>query len=266
MPSAANDRRAVIVLPGAWGGFDWCNQIAALIAAHGRPALALPYFDWRGEYGLPKGIDEIPLEYARAAAERLHAEPGVDPSWTSVIGMSKGAEFALAWASHDPTVDELIALSPTLYAWESVREDGTPPARSSWTFDGSPLPFLHFNADEEFYETLDKTLLQKFHDKAVEEAPEDTPARLPVERITARTLMISQEGDTLWPASHMGAEIARVIHDAGTGVQAEHVTVPGRGHAMFVAGVPANGVDASARINGIAQTEIWSHIREFLRI
>ncbi|WP_201612665.1 acyl-CoA thioester hydrolase/BAAT C-terminal domain-containing protein [Gulosibacter hominis] len=265
-PAQGHDNRAVVVIPGAWGGFDWCNQIAALIASHGRPALALPYFDWRAEYGLPTGIDRIPLEYAQEAVRRLHAKPGIDPNWTSVIGMSKGAEFALAWASHDPSVDELIALSPTLYAWESVRENGTPPARSPWSFHGEPLPFLDFDADEEFYETLDKTLLQKFHDKAVEEAPSDTPARLPVELIKARTLLISQESDTLWPASRMGAEIVQAMQQSGAGAQVEHHIVPGRGHAMFAAGVPANDVDTSARINGLAQTAIWAQVREFLQI
>ncbi|WP_338569680.1 acyl-CoA thioester hydrolase/BAAT C-terminal domain-containing protein [Arachnia propionica] len=265
-PTHIRNSRAVIVLPGAWGGFDWCNQIAALIASRGRPALALPYFDWRAEYGLPKAIEHIPLEYAQDAARRLHNESGIDPKGTSVIGMSKGAEFALAWASHDSSVNELIALSPTLYTWESVRENGKPPARSSWTFHGEPLPFLHFDADDEFYETLDKTLLQKFHDRAVQEAPPNTAARLPVERIKARTLLISQESDTLWPASLMGKEIIAAIQQAETGAQVEHQIVPGRGHAMFVAGVPANNVDSSARINGLAQTAIWSYIREFLQV
>ncbi|GAA3209537.1 acyl-CoA thioester hydrolase/BAAT C-terminal domain-containing protein [Oerskovia jenensis] len=265
-PAQSHDPRAVIVLPGAWGGFDWCNQMAALIAARGRPALALPYFDWRGEYGLPTGIAHIPLEYAQRAARRLHEEPGIDPHWISVIGMSKGAEFALAWASHDRRVNEVIALSPTLYAWESVREDGTPPARSSWTYAGRPLPFLHFDADAEFYETLDKTLLQKFHERAVAAAPDGSPARLPVEDITARTLLISQESDTLWPASSMGTQIAQAMDRARKGAQVEHVIAPGRGHAMFAAGVPANGVDASPRVNGLAQTEIWSHVRRFLQL
>lgn len=264
-PSTSRDPRSVIVLPGAWGGFDWCNQIAALIAARGRPALALPYFDWQAAYGLPASIDQIPLEYAQRAAHRLRSQPYVDPDHLSVIGMSKGAEFAIAWAAHDSSIDELIALSPTLHSWESVRENGTPPARSSWTFHGRPLPFLHFNADAEFYKSLDKTLLQKFHDQAVAAAPHDSPSRLPVQDISARTLLISQEADTLWPASRMGDEIARLMRAAGNG-KVEHIVVPGRGHAMFVAGVPANGIDASPRINGLAQTEIWSRVRGFLSI
>ncbi|RYC74170.1 hypothetical protein G112A_00276 [Candidatus Nanosynsacchari sp. TM7_G1_3_12Alb] len=263
-PISARDRRSVIVIPGAWGGYDWCNQIASLIAAHGRPALALAYFDWRAEDGLPSSIDSISLEYLQNAACRLHNETEVDSAWTGVIGMSKGAEYALAWASHDPDVDELVALSPTLYAWESVREGGTPPVRSSWTYGGRPLPFLRFDADQEFYDSLDKTLLKKFHDRAVKNASHGSSARLPVENIMARTLLVWQESDTLWPAGLMGMEIVRAMEESNKAALVKYVAAPGCGHAIFAAGVPANNVDASCRINGIAQTKIWCNVRRFL--
>ena len=64
----------------------------------------------------------------------------------------------------------------------------------------------------------------------------------------------------------MGAEIVQAMQQSGAGAQVEHHIVPGRGHAMFAAGVPANDVDTSARINGLAQTAIWAQVREFLQI
>ncbi|WP_180342421.1 acyl-CoA thioester hydrolase/BAAT C-terminal domain-containing protein [Actinomyces wuliandei] len=266
IPSHSVDSRGVLVVPGAWGGLDWSNQVAAIIASHGRPAMALAYFDWQAEFGLQNRIENVPLEYLTKASGLLRSMPCADSGWITVIGMSKGAEYVMAWASFGGQVDEIIALSPSLYTWESVRLDGEAYAQSSWTLEGEPLPFLCFDADEEFYRTLDKTLLQKFHERAVSDAGMDSPARIPVERISARMLLIAQAEDTLWPASSMAGNIVSIRMRHSSGADVERVVVPGRGHAMFVSGVPANGVDASSRENGLAQTEVWSRILRFLDI
>ncbi|MBN1222548.1 MAG: acyl-CoA thioesterase/BAAT N-terminal domain-containing protein, partial [Candidatus Aminicenantes bacterium] len=64
---------AVIVTGGSGGGFLWSEQVAAVLASRGYAALAVAYFDYRGSYGLPNGLAEIPLEYFERSIQWLRA-------------------------------------------------------------------------------------------------------------------------------------------------------------------------------------------------
>jgi hypothetical protein len=64
LPPVGTPRHAgVLVFGGADGGMSQVYG-AALLAAHGYPALTVAYFDWPG---LPSALDEIPLEYFETA-------------------------------------------------------------------------------------------------------------------------------------------------------------------------------------------------------
>lgn len=66
------------VLPfgGAEGGMSQVYA-AALLAAHGYPALTVAYFDWPG---LPGHLVRIPLEYFETAGRIVAAQSGTDPA------------------------------------------------------------------------------------------------------------------------------------------------------------------------------------------
>jgi dienelactone hydrolase len=88
----------VLVFGGAEGGMSQ-TFTAALLAAHGYPALTVAYFDWPG---LPDQLQRIPLEYFVTAGRILASQPGVDPSHLLVMGYSRGSEAALLLADHFP--------------------------------------------------------------------------------------------------------------------------------------------------------------------
>jgi dienelactone hydrolase len=101
---------AVLVFGGSEGG-NSMYPAAALLAAHGYPALSLTYF---GVRGLPSQLVRIPLEYFARAVRVLRRLPGVDRRRIVVMGSSRGGELALLLASTFPRlIHGAIGLVPS---------------------------------------------------------------------------------------------------------------------------------------------------------
>jgi dienelactone hydrolase len=128
----------VVVWGGSEGGLgDGANE-AALLAAHGIPALALAYFD---EPGLPCNLESIPIEYFIRAIQWLRAQPDVDPRRVWIEAESRGTEPALLLAAARPDlVHGVIAASPGAVVGGS--NAGTCPTvgGTAWTLGGAPVP------------------------------------------------------------------------------------------------------------------------------
>ena len=123
-------RAAVLVIGGSDGGEP--DGIAALIASHGYPALALDYFRGRG---LPRELSRIPLEYFGRALRWLGRRRGVDARQLVVYGISRGGEGALLIGATFPRlVHGVIALVP------SDLVNGAFGGVSSWTRHGRDVP------------------------------------------------------------------------------------------------------------------------------
>ncbi len=133
LPANTSVRRpALLVFGGSEGGLR-TGPAAALLAAHGYPALALAYF---GAPGLPATLTKVPLEYFAKALALLRAQPGVDPDHVLVQGTSRGGEAALLVGSTYPDlVHGVVAGVP------SSRIEPTPHRLDSpaWTLHGRPL-------------------------------------------------------------------------------------------------------------------------------
>src|SRR4051812_34823074 len=94
----AHEKRvpAVFVLGGSEGGISYARQLGRHFAANGFASLCLAYFN---ADGLPRRLEEIPLEYFQRAITWLRAHPKIDSTRIGVFGPSKGAEAALLIAS-----------------------------------------------------------------------------------------------------------------------------------------------------------------------
>lgn len=130
--------QTVLVLGGSTGGFAWSEQMASVLASRGYGALALSYFDFRGRNGVPRRLEEIPLEVLKEALEWLREETGLKTA--GILGISKGAEAALLTASHFPDrIGAVAAYVPSAYVFEGVYT-GKWRNRSSWSLAGTPCP------------------------------------------------------------------------------------------------------------------------------
>ena len=122
LPPPGTPRHAgVLVFGGAEGGMSQVYG-AALLAAHGYPALTVAYFDWPG---LPSALDGIPLEYFETAGKILASQPQVDPAHVLVMGYSRGSEAALQLANDFPALFHGAVVYSPSWQVNAAQDDGT---------------------------------------------------------------------------------------------------------------------------------------------
>jgi dienelactone hydrolase len=131
MPRVRGRRSAVV----AFGGSEGRNSmfdVAATLARHGYPALALAYFH---EPGLPQELRDIPLEYFARAVRTLDRQPGVDRRHVVVMGHSRGGELALLLASTFPRlIHGAVGLVPSANVWPAPAAN-----LDAWTLHGKGI-------------------------------------------------------------------------------------------------------------------------------
>jgi dienelactone hydrolase len=144
LPPPGTPRHAgVLVFGGAEGGMSQVYG-AALLAAHGYPALTVAYFDWPG---LPPALDGIPLEYFETAGKILASQPQVDPAHILPMGYSRGSEAALLLADNFPKLFHgAVVYSPS----SEVNVAGDNQARAAWILgprvvDPGPIDVSHIS-------------------------------------------------------------------------------------------------------------------------
>jgi pimeloyl-ACP methyl ester carboxylesterase len=120
---------AVLAFGGSEGG-NSARYEAALLASHGFPALAIGYF---GAPGLPKNLENIPIEYFGRAIERLHQLTGRP---VVIMGYSRGSEAALLAAQDFPQWVRGVVV----YSSADRVNPGFPNGGSAWTYHGQPIP------------------------------------------------------------------------------------------------------------------------------
>ncbi|XP_022109427.1 acyl-coenzyme A amino acid N-acyltransferase 2-like [Acanthaster planci] len=86
---------------------------AAMLASHGLACFALPHSSYED---LPLTNEVIHLEYFKEAIDWLSDQPFVKPGGVSMVGTSRGAQYALATASHFPEKLRAVVVISGLHA------------------------------------------------------------------------------------------------------------------------------------------------------
>jgi dienelactone hydrolase len=245
-PVAAARRPAVLIIGGSQGGLA-STSLAALLAAHGYPALAIAYFK---EPGLPSSPSRIPLEYFARALRWLRARPQVDPAHVFTLGISFGSEPALLLGAQYPgLVNGVIASDPSDVVTSPCAGCGFP----ALTLHGRPLPYTtQFDNPD----------------------PAGNPAAvIPVQRIRGPVFLDCGGADMVWPS----CEYARAImsrlaahHDAYRHVLASYPAA-GHGAGYLVPYQPIwfdrsspEDTGASVNANPDATAQLWPRLLQFL--
>jgi hypothetical protein len=210
----------VLALLGSSGRMD--VERARFLAQHGAHSMALRWFG--GEAQSP-GICEIPLEVFVRALDRLSQEP-VDR--LAVVGLSKGAEAALLLACVDARIDVTVAISPPSVVWANVGPgvDGrVTPYRSSWTWQGEPLPFVAY--DEEWQPTQRQgpvAYTTLYEQSLVLDPVAARAAAIPIEEAEGDLVLVAGRRDEVWPSvssaralsqrrAHSDRQVDVILHD-----------------------------------------------------
>lgn len=228
-PTTAGRHPAILILGGSEGGSAGVRRLAAPFAAQGYAVLALSYF---ATEGLPRNLDQIPLEYFRTALRWLAARAEVDPARIGVYGISKGGEAALLVGTRNPELRAVAAGVPSNVAWQGIIRPGWD-NRSSWSEGGRPLPYLAYDFSRGF------TSILALYEGALATAAQHPEAEIPVERINGPVLLISGRQDRLWPSTPMSEAVVARLRAHNFRFPVSHLAFADAGHA--VASPPALG-------------------------
>ncbi|HEX7421650.1 MAG TPA: acyl-CoA thioesterase/bile acid-CoA:amino acid N-acyltransferase family protein, partial [Thermoanaerobaculia bacterium] len=260
-------RAAILMITGSNGGID--ERVSPLLASKGYNVLSIAYHHFDG---VSQDLIEVPLEYFQSALQWLAHQPSVEANRVGVVGVSKGSEAALLTAAHFPELVHAVGvIVPTAYVWEGAdaraRFGGDPhfdaPGRSSWSFDGKPLPFVHKYVSAQRLANRPTAFLDEYEpplDHAV-----DPEAVIPVERIRAPVFLASAGDDCAWPSLRMARDVQNRLADHHFKYLVETHEYPQAGHGIsppgFRSGAVLGGTPAE---NARAGADAWTHLIIFL--
>jgi dienelactone hydrolase len=235
-PPGGERRRAPVLVFGGSEGGNSGEYAAALLAAHGHPALSLCYFRCGEGSGRPNAINMIDTGYFVRAARLLAQEPGADPKSLAVMGNSRGSEIAQLLGQRHPSVfRDVIAYAPS----DKVNGPYLAGAsgRAAWAEHGRPIPA--------------------------------GPIRL--DRVRGTVLAIAGGNDKMWGSAASASTIAAQRNASGDAHR--RLTYPDAGHHVnwFPYGQPGQEGGANGRITSTsasdqeAREDGWPRVLKLLR-
>jgi pimeloyl-ACP methyl ester carboxylesterase len=251
-PAAADQtpKVPIVVVAGSGGGLP--EEQAALLAAHGHPALAQGIFGYKD---LPTTLRAIPLESFRAGARWLERRTGAHK--VAIMGTSRGSEAAGLAASYFPDDFSSAVVYVPSHLSNGAFDLSIKEVVAAWTFEGKPLPADRGETDSNNADAVTHSeqppgfigtpyYLQTWSDPAI-------AARLgiPFERMSGPVLALGAGADQMWPSFIGAAQIGRRLAAHGAVDRAEVHIYPGAGH--MVARVGSGGPLSSFVFHPVAK-------------
>lgn len=273
-PAGSGPFPAIVLLGGSEGGDWFARNQARTLLAEGYAVLGLPYYApaYPGMPSkmpeLPQAFASIPLEKLAQARDWLAARADVRPGALGVLGVSKGAEFALAGTSRFAGFAAVVAIVPSDVIWEGWGAGIKPGEPSSFSWAGKPLPFVpYLGMEAEFakFGTGERPNLRKPQDAGRAANPDRVPAaRIAVEKIEAPVLVAGGDKDEVWASGPMARTIAEVRQKAG-GLETVALIFPDAGHMLSGTGEQStNPAFQFSDSDLAAQRQVWQATRDFL--
>ncbi|RYY42057.1 MAG: dienelactone hydrolase [Sphingomonadales bacterium] len=259
-PASGKSGPAILVLGGSEGGEGGGKRLAEAFARQGYGALALAYFNAEG---LPKQLQEVPLEYFATAVAWLQAQPLVERGKIGVYGISKGGEAALLIASREPAIRAVVAVVPSSLVWQGINFADYTDVKSSFSLGGKPVAYVPYDTSAPFTSILD------LYARSLKTAAQHPDAIIAVEKINGPVLLLSGKNDSLWPSAAMADQVVARLDAKGFKSRREHIAYPDAGHgAISPPGKSANnsgyanmgGTEAG---NAFARSDSWARIEAF---
>ncbi|MGV6938167.1 MULTISPECIES: acyl-CoA thioesterase/bile acid-CoA:amino acid N-acyltransferase family protein [Paenibacillus] len=206
--------KTIVVLGGSDGELSGLSILSGPLASRGFNVLTVGYFN---EKGLPKKLEEIPLEYFEKVFSWLKKNSLTRTNEIYVHGTSKGGELALLLASRYKFISKVVASAPHAYCFQAL--DGLMSGKnvSSWSYEGRSLPFIPID-NEIFYDhqrhCLEKNIPFGFtttYKKSVERARNKEEARIKIENANANLLLIAGHQDNIWNTHEACVEIMSIL-------------------------------------------------------
>lgn len=264
VPKEKRHEGVIICFGGSEGSPNFA--MAARLAEEGYETLAVFMF---GMPHQPKTLVDVPLEAFEDVLD--YAKPLLsDGEPLTVLGASKGAEYALNLATKYKRIDKLILIAPAAYNFSGLDFEKL---GSSWTWQGKELPYIDVRQSDFgvfFRDMLLPSVIntpvayKNIYDSAIDKDTKREDKLIPVETIQAKMLLIAGEDDQVWNSATMGDLIKKQLPDKVTFASykdAGHIFrakpyIRSKGFAMKTGG--------SQEGNRIAGEQSWQTIKAFL--
>jgi dienelactone hydrolase len=277
-PPEGKNLPVVISLHGSEGGsIEKARGRALPFASQGFATVAVNYFAYPHEaiQGIPAQHAEIKLEILESIRDWLKTRPEVDMENLYIVGTSKGAEFALLAASKYDWIKSVVAIVPSDIVWEGYGgNSGQGTASSSWSWGGKALPFMPLFQFDPKQEGLYRTNTERYERSRTYYADKVAAARIPVEMMKARLLLLASDRDEVWASGAMARNIVERLSTAGKGSQVEVKIYPKAGHQISGSGTfpvrlyGEQSPDPEAKdllAEGEAAADAWNRTLKFLK-
>ncbi len=207
VPMEKSHKGLVICYGGSEGSPNFEN--AEILAKEGYETFALFMFGMKNQ---EQTLRKIPLEQFEDVINYINKNIK-DNKPISVLGASKGAEYALNLACKYPEIDNLILISPSSYNFAGLdfKDYG-----SSWTYKGKELPYIDIKKSS-FSSFLKNILVPAIikspisfkdtYNSAIEKDSSSQEKLIPVKNVKANILMIAGEDDLMWDSLAMAKKI-----------------------------------------------------------
>ena len=235
----------IVLLSGSGGSFISDHAIKGLLLS-GYDVFSLAYF---GLKGLPSVIEHVPLEYVHQAISYVKKE--APDRKVVLLGISKGAELALCYASRYSAIDGLICYAPSsIVLPHHVKRNLDDPLKSSWTWKGEELPFAQLAS---FSDPPGEVVYKKYMVPVLFSDAELQKSSIAVEQIVCPVLLLAGKDDLVWPTYEMSLLARHRMLEQDSTKQVRLVGYDDCGHQFFwfSSGEPSATTSQSARITGI---------------
>lgn len=283
-PEPARRLPTIILLHGSeGGGADEARALATRYAGQGFAAFALNYFAWdlKGLKGPPNHHVNQPVELIAQVRDWLAKQREANVKKLGVYGHSKGAEYAVLAASYYPWIKAVAACVPSDAVWEGYgindgrnRFDATlkwPEQRSSWSWQGKPLPYIPLRAweDRKWFDNS-----ERYSTSRAEHPVEAEAALISVEHSKARFLLLGGGRDEVWASGEMAEKLAARMRRAGKGKRVTVQVYPAAGHQICSDGTYPTHIWADPSpdprvkdpvAEGAAAADAWQRIVRFFK-
>ena len=207
VPKEKTHKGIVICFGGSEGSPNFEN--AKILAKEGYETFALFMFGMKNQ---EQTLRKIPLEQFEDVISYINKNIK-DNKPISVLGASKGAEYALNLASKYPEIDNLVLIAPAAYNFAGLDfKDYS----SSWTYKGEELPYIDIKKSS-FSSFLKNVLVPAItkspisfkdtYNSAIEKDSTIEEKLIPVKDVKANILMIAGEDDLMWDSLAMANKI-----------------------------------------------------------
>ena len=207
VPKEKSHKGLVICFGGSEGSPNF--ETAQRLAEEGYETFALFMFAMKNQ---EQTLRKIPLEQFEDVINYINKNIK-DNKPISVLGASKGAEYALNLASKYSEIDNLILMAPSSYnsAGLDFKDYG-----SSWTYKEKELPYIDIKKSS-FSSFLKNIIVpniikspisyKETYSSAIEKDSSSQEKIIPVKDVKANILMIVGEDDLMWDSLAMANKI-----------------------------------------------------------